>query len=68
MLPLRFMNGSFSIIGILNGLGNSMSHSAVLQHDTTLAKKQLWSDSMVPEGFIKKITTTVICDNIYFCE
>ena len=45
-----------------------MSHSVVLEHDTTLANKQLCTDNIVPEGFIKKIPTTVIWDNNDFRE
>ena len=52
------------IIGILNGL----RHSAVLEHDTTLAIKQLYTDNSVPKGFIKKIQTTVIWDNNNFSK
>ena len=40
-----------------------MSHSAVIEHDTALANKQLCTDNIVPEGYIKKIPTTVIWDN-----
>ena len=65
-LTIRHMTESSSIIGILNGLGLSVSHSAVLEHDTALANKQLCSDSIVPEVFIKKIPTTVIWDYNYF--
>ena len=67
-LTMRHMTGSSSIIGILNGLGHSVSHSAVLEHDTALANKQLCTDNIVPEGFIKKIPTTVIWDNNDFRE
>ena len=54
-LTMRHMAGSSSIIGILNGLGHSVSHSDVLEHDTALANKQLCTDNIVPEGFKKKI-------------
>ena len=67
-LTMRHMTGSTSIIGILNGLGHSVSHSAVLEHDTALANNQLCTDNIVPEGFIKKIPTTVIWDNNDFRE
>ena len=62
------MTGSSRIIGILNGLGHSVSHSAVFEHDTALANKQLWTDNIVPEGFIKIIPTTVIWYNNDFME
>ena len=67
-LTMRHMAGSSSIIGILIGLGHSVSHSAVLEHDTALASKQLCTDNIVLEGFIKKIPTTVIWDNNDFRE
>ena len=67
-LTMRHMTGSSSIIGISNGLRHSVSHSAVLEHDTALAYKQLCTDNIVPEGFIKKIPTTVIWNNIDFME
>ena len=67
-LTMRHMTGSSINIGILNGLGHSVSHSAVLEHDTTLANKQVCSNIIVPEGFIRKIPTKVIRDNNYFRE
>ena len=47
-LTMRHMTGPSSIVGILNGL----VHSAVLEHDTALANKQLCTDNIAPEGFI----------------
>ena len=67
-LTMRHMTESSRIIGILNGLGFLVSHSAVFDHDTALANKKLRSDSIVPAGFIKKIPTKVIWDNNYFRE
>ena len=61
-LTMRHMTGSSILIGILNRFGHPVSHSAVLEHDTALANKQLYTDNIVPEVFIKKITTTVIWD------
>ena len=54
-LTMKYMDWSSRLIGILIGLGHSVSHSAMLEHDTTLAKKQLCSDKIVPVGFMKKI-------------
>ena len=45
-----------------------MSHSVVLEHDTALENKQLCSDSIVPYGYIMKISKTVIWDNNDFRE
>ena len=67
-LTMRHMIGSSSLIGILNGFGHLVSHSGVLEHDTARANKQLCTDNIVPEGFIKKIPTTVIWDNNEFRE
>ena len=67
-LTMRHMTVSSSIIGILNGLGHSVSDSAVPEHDTALANKQLCTDNIVPEEFNKKIPTTVIWDNNDFRE
>ena len=67
-LIMRHMTVSSRIIGILHGLGHSVSHSAVLEHDTALANKTVCSDSIVPEGLINKIPTTVIWDNNDFRE
>ena len=33
-LTMQHITGSSSLIGILNGLGHSVSHSGVLEHDT----------------------------------
>ena len=40
----------------------------MLEHDTARANKQLCTDNIVPEVFIKKIQTTVIWDNNEFRE
>ena len=65
---MSHMTASSSIIGMLNGLEHSASHFVVLEHDTALANKQLFTDNIVPEGFTKKIPTTVIWDNNDFRE
>ena len=67
-LTMKHMTESSRIIGILKGLEHSVSHSDVLENDTALGNKQLCIDSIVPEGFIKKIPTTEIWDNNYFRE
>ena len=67
-LTMRHMTGSSSLIGILYGFGHLVSHSDVLEHDTARANKQLCTDNIVPEGFLKKIPTTVIWDNNEFRE
>ncbi|KAG8175345.1 hypothetical protein JTE90_015558 [Oedothorax gibbosus] len=40
-MAVRHVTGSARIISILNGLGHSISHSAVLEYDTDLAQMQL---------------------------
>ena len=67
-LTMRHMTGSSSLIGILNGFGHLVSHSGVLKHDTARENKQLCTENIVPEGFIKKISTRVIWDNNEFRE
>ena len=44
-LTMRHIAGSSIIIGLLNGLGHSVSHSGVLEHDTALVNKQLCTDN-----------------------
>ena len=67
-LTMRHMTGSYRLMGILNGLGQIVSHSNVIEHDTALANKQLCTENIVPEGFIKKTPLTVIWDNNDFRE
>ena len=67
-LTMRHMTGSSSLIGIFNGFGHLVSLSGVLEHDTARTNKQLCTGNIVPEGFIKKIPTTVIWDNNEFRE
>ena len=67
-MTMRHMTGSSNILGILNGLGHSSSHSTVLEHDTALATKQLERKTIVPEGFAKRVHTTVVWDNNDFRE
>ena len=62
------MTGSSSLIGIWNRFGHLVFHSGVLEHDTVRENKQECTDTIVPEGFIKKIPTTVIWDNNEFRE
>lgn len=66
-MTLRHVTGSSKVIGLLNGLGHSMSHSFVLEHDTALAKKSLNSDG-IPAGFKKGDFTTLVWDNNDFGE
>ena len=41
-MTMRHMTGSSNILGILNGLGRTSSHTTILEHDThALATKQL---------------------------
>ncbi|XP_071810813.1 uncharacterized protein [Apostichopus japonicus] len=39
-MTVRHMTGSAKLIGILNGFGHAVSHSAVLEHDTAIAEEQ----------------------------
>ena len=67
-MTMRHLTGSSHIIGLLNGLGHSVSHSAVLEHDTALATLQNSRDSMIPEGFVKSAPTILVWDNNDFKE
>ena len=62
------MTGSSSLICILYGFGHLVSHSGVLELIHLGQTRQLCTDNILPEGFIKKIPTTVIWDNNEFRE
>jgi hypothetical protein len=62
-MAVRHLTGSSTVIRLLNGLGHSMSHTAVLEHDTALAETQLLKTSYVPDGFCKRTFTTLVLDN-----
>ncbi len=66
-LAVRHLTGSSQLIGLLNGLGHSISHSLVLQHDTALALQQLQGDG-IPPGFHEGVFTTIVWDNNDFGE
>ena len=61
-LTMRHMTGSSRLIGIFNGFAHLVSHSGVLEHDIDRIQ-QVCTENIVPEGFIKRIPTTVIRDN-----
>jgi hypothetical protein len=63
VMAVRHLTGSSTVIRLLNGLGHSMSHTAVLEHDTALAETQLSKTSYVPDGFCKRTFTTLVWDN-----
>jgi hypothetical protein len=62
------ITGSYELTRILNGFGNSVSHSAVLSFDTALASQTLGSNVVIPEGIIPKKFTMMVWDNIDFLE
>eukprot|EP00057_Strongylocentrotus_purpuratus_P021683 XP_011676157.1 PREDICTED: uncharacterized protein LOC105444073 [Strongylocentrotus purpuratus] len=67
-MSVRHLTGSAKLIGILNGLGHSVSRSVVLAHDTALAKRQLaLGDQILPDG-VQPIFTTLVYDNNDFGE
>ena len=53
-MAVRQITGSYELTRILNGFGNSVSHSAVLSFDTALASQTLGSNVVIPEGIIPK--------------
>ena len=65
---MRHLTGSSKVVGLLNGLGHSVSHSVVLEHDTALAKLQKSRHSLVPDGFVKSTPTLLVWDNNDFRE
>ncbi|XP_041466296.1 uncharacterized protein LOC121416845 [Lytechinus variegatus] len=67
-MAVRHLTGSAKLIGILNGLGHSVSRPVVLEHDTALAKRQLaLGHAILPDG-IQPIFTTLVYDNNDFGE
>lgn len=54
-MTLRHWTGSSTVIDLLNGLGHSVSHSAVLEHDTALATMQLNKHDILPAGWCNRL-------------
>ena len=67
-MTIRHWTGSSILIGLLNGLGHSVCHSVVLEHDSALATMELARDNLVPAGFEREVHTTIIWDNNDFSE
>ena len=67
-MAVRQITGSYELTRILNGFGNSVSHSAVLSFDTALASQTLGSNVVIPEWIIPKKFTMMVWDNIDFLE
>ena len=67
-MAVRHMTGSAKLIGILNGLGHSVSNSVTLELDTALAKRQIaLGVDILPAGS-QPVFTTVVFDNNDFGE
>lgn len=59
-MAVRHLTGSAKLIGLLNGFGHCSSNSSVLEHDSTLARRQLEQGiSVLPSGSISTYTTLV---------
>ena len=65
-MALRQLTGSASVISLLSGLGDCMSHSFVLCHET--AQMNISNDSAIPPGFVSDVATTLAWDNDDFSE
>lgn len=62
-MAVKHLTSSGQLIGLLNGFGHSTSHTAVLEHYTVLAKKEIQNrDAMLPSSLQKDIFTTVVRD------
>lgn len=67
-MTIRHLTGSSELIGIMNGLGHTVSHSKLLVYDTALAKRQQLCNDGIPEGLVKNVPTTLAWDNNDFGE
>ena len=67
-MAVRQITGSYALTKVLNGFGNSVSHSAVLSLDTAFASQCLDNDTVIPEGIIPRKFTMMVWDNIDFLE
>ncbi|XP_077968888.1 uncharacterized protein LOC144422864 [Styela clava] len=67
-MTVRHWTGSSRLIELLHGLGHSASHSVVLEHDTALTELQLQKHTIVPDGFLPRIPSTIVWDNNDFNE
>lgn len=66
---VRHLTGSTQLIGILNGLGHSIAHPTLLEHNTALAKHHIaLGDTVLPSGIQWKTFTRLVWDNIDFGE
>ena len=68
-MAVRHLSGSAQLVGILNGLGYSVSHSFVLEHDTALAQREIERGSTGLLSCIQSgVYTTLVWDNNDFGE
>ncbi|PIK45757.1 hypothetical protein BSL78_17397 [Apostichopus japonicus] len=68
-MTVRHMTGSAKLIGILNGFGHALSHSAVFEHDTAIAEQQTKKVPLNLPPFIEEGRfTTLVWDNNDFGE
>ena len=59
-MAVRHLTGSAQLIGILNGLGHTTSHTTVFEHDTALAKKEIQQgNTALPNCLQQSIFTTL---------
>ena len=68
-MAVRHLTGSSQLIGLLNGLGHSVSQTTTLEHDTALAIQQLLKGPLpIPAGIEKGFFSTMVWDNNDFGE
>ena len=67
-MAVRHMTGSAKLIGVLNGLGHSVSNSVTLEIDTAIAKRQLAIGVNILPAGSQPVFTTVVWDNNDFGE
>ena len=60
-MAVRHLTGSSQVVGLLNGLGHSVSPFLTLQQDTALAQQQLSKEEVpMPPSIQSNISTTLM--------
>uniref|UniRef100_UPI00358E324A uncharacterized protein n=1 Tax=Myxine glutinosa TaxID=7769 RepID=UPI00358E324A len=68
-MTVRHLSGSAQLIGLLNGLGHSVSNSVILNHDTALATQEgRRGEDSLRSTIQPGIPTTLVWDNNDFGE
>ena len=67
-MTICHLSGSSRIIGLLNELGHSCSHTSVSEFDTALAEKQIAGGETIPDGIVLNQFATLVWDTKDFGE